>query len=193
MTPTELKKIWKKIPGEHKIIKFNSEYDDELFSCFSNLHIHNTFSFELPSWCGIYGGDKINVESSEKAIMLCKASLMNDPDSFIEILKCSNQHKVKSLGKKIKNFNQELWNEKVCFLTKKIIKKKFSNVKGLKEVLFLTKNHLIAKISPTDKNWGIGMGKDNPDSNYPTLWKGSNILGWALMEVREELLATNIN
>ena len=192
MTPNELMKIWKKIPGEHQIIKFYYE-NDELFGCFSNLYTHHTFSFVLPLWCGIYGGDKINVESSEKAIMLCKASLMNDPDSFVEILKCTDQYKIKRLGRKVKNFDPKLWDKRVCFLAKKIIKNKFSQVNGLKEILFLTKNHLIAKTSPTDKDWGIGMGKDNPDSNYPSLWYGSNILGWALMEVREELLATNIN
>ncbi|MCI9109817.1 MAG: NADAR family protein, partial [Lachnospiraceae bacterium] len=36
--------------------------------------------------------------------------------------------------------------------------------------------------------WGIGMGKTNPDAQNPLKWKGSNLLGFALTEVREQLL-----
>jgi predicted NAD-dependent protein-ADP-ribosyltransferase YbiA (DUF1768 family) len=38
-----------------------------------------------------------------------------------------------------------------------------------------------------DRIWGIGMGGDNPAAGNPAKWKGENLLGFALMEVREKL------
>ena len=32
--------------------------------------------------------------------------------------------------------------------------------------------------------WGIGLTQDNADANNPNLWKGLNLLGVALMQVR---------
>ena len=32
------------------------------------------------------------------------------------------------------------------------------------------------------------MDETNPDFEYPSKWKGVNILGWALMELRDNLL-----
>jgi ribA/ribD-fused uncharacterized protein len=41
--------------------------------------------------------------------------------------------------------------------------------------------------SPYDTVWGIGMKEDDPDCRNPRLWKGENLLGFALMDVREKL------
>jgi predicted NAD-dependent protein-ADP-ribosyltransferase YbiA (DUF1768 family) len=39
-----------------------------------------------------------------------------------------------------------------------------------------------------DAIWGIGMAADNPEITNPQNWKGLNLLGFALMEVRDELI-----
>ncbi len=41
--------------------------------------------------------------------------------------------------------------------------------------------------SPYDAIWGIGLTKDHSDANQPQNWKGLNLLGFVLMEVRDEL------
>ncbi|MEL7231218.1 MAG: NADAR domain-containing protein, partial [Pseudomonadota bacterium] len=41
--------------------------------------------------------------------------------------------------------------------------------------------------SPVDRIWGIGLAADDPDLENPYLWKGQNLLGFALMEVRDML------
>ncbi|MGL5018675.1 MAG: NADAR domain-containing protein, partial [Luteolibacter sp.] len=38
-----------------------------------------------------------------------------------------------------------------------------------------------------DRIWGIGMGKDHEHAENPLLWKGLNLLGFALMEVRKRI------
>jgi predicted NAD-dependent protein-ADP-ribosyltransferase YbiA (DUF1768 family) len=39
----------------------------------------------------------------------------------------------------------------------------------------------------TDKIWGIGLGAQNPKAWSKSTWKGQNLLGEALMVVREQL------
>ncbi len=50
-----------------------------------------------------------------------------------------------------------------------------------------TKDRILVEASPVDAIWGIGMASDNEDSNNPNKWKGLNLLGFALMEVRDEI------
>ena len=57
----------------------------------------------------------------------------------------------------------------------------------LKAYLLSTGNKIIVEASPYDKIWGIGLGKDDTDSINPEKWNGLNLLGFALMEVRDEL------
>ena len=187
ITTQNLIKTWSKIPGEHHVIAFYLE-KHPLYGCFSNFYRHYPFIFTIPDWCGLMAGFQTKIEFSEKAIMLCKASLMNDPNSFNKILVANNPSSVKELGRQVINWDQKLWDIHVCLIAKEVIEAKFTQVDGLKEVLFLTKNHLIAEATSRDKIWGVGMTEYNPDINYPSRWKGANVLGWALMEVRDKLL-----
>ena len=48
----------------------------------------------------------------------------------------------------------------------------------------------IVEAAPNDKIWGVGMDKTNENISIPALWKGTNILGWALMEARDKFKTT---
>ncbi|MEN0050216.1 MAG: NADAR domain-containing protein, partial [Bacteroidota bacterium] len=39
-----------------------------------------------------------------------------------------------------------------------------------------------------DRIWGIGLAADANNIENPDTWKGLNLLGYALMEVRDQLL-----
>ena len=41
--------------------------------------------------------------------------------------------------------------------------------------------------SPDDLIWGIGLAANNPNIKNSHLWQGTNLLGFALMEVRSLL------
>ena len=48
----------------------------------------------------------------------------------------------------------------------------------------------IVEAALNDKIWGVGMDKTNENISIPALWKGTNILGWALMEARDKFKTT---
>ena len=46
---------------------------------------------------------------------------------------------------------------------------------------------MLAEANPQDQIWGIGLEKKDPRATNPRLWRGDNLLGQALMQVRREL------
>ena len=65
---------------------------------------------------------------------------------------------------------------------------KFSQNKELLEFLIKTKQRILVEASSVDKIWGIGLGVNENQIDNPLIWKGKNLLGFALMEVRDELI-----
>jgi ribA/ribD-fused uncharacterized protein len=64
---------------------------------------------------------------------------------------------------------------------------KFSEHRNLGEYLIQTGERVLVEASPRDRIWGIGLGRDEDHVENPLLWKGLNLLGFALMEVRSRL------
>ena len=63
----------------------------------------------------------------------------------------------------------------------------FGRNESLKVVLLGTGDRILVEASPYDKIWGIGLAESNPKCKDPAQWKGLNLLGFALMEVRARL------
>ena len=116
-----------------------------------------------------------------------KARLFKDYETLEEILSAENQKEIKDLGRKIKNFNEELWNREKYEIVKSGNLAKFSQDENLKEFLLSTGDKIIVEASPYDSIWGIGMGAKDENIEDATAWKGENLLGFALMEVRDLL------
>ena len=57
----------------------------------------------------------------------------------------------------------------------------------LRNFLLSTGDKVLVEASPSDRIWGIGLGKNNPDALDPTKWRGQNLLGFALMNVRDSI------
>ncbi len=123
----------------------------------------------------------ITFNSSEQALMWSKAVLFKDTDTASKILKTSNQKDIKQLGREVKNYDDEAWSKIRYSKMVEILYEKFSQNKSLKSKLLSTQRALIYEASPLDKIWGIGSEDVN-------VIKGENLLGRALMEVRNILL-----
>ncbi len=53
--------------------------------------------------------------------------------------------------------------------------------------LSATDPKVLVEASPLDRIWGIGMTAGHPDALLPSRWRGSNLLGFALMNARGRL------
>lgn len=127
-------------------------------------------------------------QTAEHYMMARKALLFNDQEILEQILEAKTAAKAKKLGRLVKNWDQKLWESERCNIVVKGNYLKFSQHPELKEFLLQTQSRVIVEASPLDKIWGIGMGKDHESAADPVNWKGENLLGFCLMEVRDRLL-----
>ena len=138
-------------------------------------------------WLIPFSHDGIEYKSAEHFMMAEKARLFGDEEIRIQIIHSESPKKAKSLGRQVKNFDYSLWEENKYQIVKKANHLKFSQNEALKIFLKQTENKTIVEASPVDPVWGIGLAEDNPDVNNPNLWKGKNLLGFILMEIRDML------
>ncbi len=120
-------------------------------------------------------------------MMAEKARLFDDRICLNRILKSNNPGEAKKLGRTVQSFQQDVWIKHRTPIVVAGNMAKFSQNEQLKEFLVNTKTRVLVEASPVDRIWGIGLGADNPDRENPWKWKGLNLLGFALMQVREQL------
>jgi len=92
------------------------------------------------------------------------------------------------MGRRVRDFEPNIWAEHCFDIVCEGNFYKFSQHSDLKSFLLNTKDRVLVEASPVDRIWGIGMAQDHEHAENPRLWKGSNLLGFALMEVREQLV-----
>lgn len=144
-------------------------------SCFSQWWLSN-FIFSGMQFC-----------CAEQWMMAQKAALFNDKKILESILDSTSPKEMKSLGKKINRFNENTWNENKYSIVLFGSYLKFSQNSQLKSFLLETEDTVIVEASPYDKIWGIGLKAEDPDAYNPEKWNGENLLGFALMEVRDAI------
>lgn len=145
----------------------------------------------LGNWypCGFIK-DGISYVHTEQYMMAQKALLFDDQEIFAAIMKETSPKKCKALGRKVRHFDNSVWNrekEKIMFDG---CYAKFSQNADLKEFLLSTGDKILAEASPLDRIWGIGLSADNPKATDPNAWPGQNLLGKTLMKVRDRLKTT---
>ena len=153
---------------------------------------HNFILF----WGGVYSQwcpskfkiDGVEYNTAEQYMMAKKALLFGDYEILAEIMSTKNPATQKDCGKRVKNFNKEVW-ETYCrkYVYDGNYAKFTQNPKMLAE-LMATGDKEIVEASPEDKIWGIGLDENNPLAWDKDTWKGTNWLGIAIMEVRAKLI-----
>lgn len=125
--------------------------------------------------------------TAEHYMMAGKARLFGDQEILEKILKTSSPQQAKSLGRKIKNFDHILWDKHKYEIVKQGNLLKFSQNPEFKDFILSTSEKVLVEASPYDRIWGIGMLETDSRAENPLQWNGENLLGFALMEVRDEL------
>lgn len=131
----------------------------------------------------------IRFQNSEAAFMFLKAKTFGD-DVIADLIAYVDQSpwSTKKMGRRINSYDEDKWAEvredamfAACYA-------KFSQNPKLKAELLSTGSKLLVEASPVDKIWGIGLAPNDPRARNVNTWKGLNLLGKILMEVRAVLV-----
>lgn len=128
----------------------------------------------------------VKFNCAEQYMMYQKALLFKDLDTAKLIMEATHPREQQRLGRIVKNYNQEIWDAHKYQIVYKGNYNKFKQNKEDLEWLIATEGTLV-EASPVDTVWGIGLGKDNPLIHDEKNWRGQNLLGKVLTEVRETL------
>lgn len=153
--------------------------------CFHNIDEENGY---LSNWyLSDFVIDGVIYSSVEQYMMYIKATTFVDMDIANKIMVTNDVSVIKSLGRSVSNYNESIWNnirERVVY---DALLAKFSQNEDLKRLLLDTGDSILVECAVKDSIWGIGLSMTNPNRYDKSKWKGKNLLGKALMKVREKL------
>ena len=129
----------------------------------------------------------IRYHTTEQYMMAGKALLFKDDEVYQEIMTADNPRDYKKLGRKIRGFEQERWDDRKYDIVVEGNKAKFGQNPELADFLLSTGDAILVEASPYDKIWGIGLDREQAKKGSVDQWQGENLLGCALMEVRDWL------
>ncbi len=144
-------------------------------SCLSQWH---PSSFEV---------DGKRYATAEHYMMAGKARLFGDREIEAKILASDDPREAKGLGRKVRGFEAARWQQACVGIVVDGNVAKFTQHRKLRAFLLGTGETILVEASPLDTIWGIGLGKENPKALDPRSWRGTNLLGFALMDVRGKL------
>lgn len=125
--------------------------------------------------------------TAEQFMMAEKARIFGDEETRNKIMDSNNPFDHKKLGRTVKGFVGEIWDAQKFDIIVKGNKAKFSQNQPLAEYLLSTGNAILAEASPYDRIWGIGLDREDAKLGTVSDWQGENLLGCALMCVRDWL------
>lgn len=123
----------------------------------------------------------------EQYMMAQKAILFKDTNTLRKILTSYDPRSIKAYGREVKNFDPVKWGENKSRIVFEGNMAKFRQNQTLMEKLLSTGDKILVEASPYDKIWGIGMRASEASKADPAQWRGEDLLGFALMQVRDEL------
>jgi ribA/ribD-fused uncharacterized protein len=129
----------------------------------------------------------VTYKTAEHWMMAEKARLFGDTEMLAEIIEAPGPHEAKKLGRKVRNFEADVWSAKCFEIVVAGNVEKFRQNAEVLEFLLSTGNTILVEAAPRDQIWGIGLGEHNERARDPAQWRGRNLLGFALTEVRMRL------
>ncbi len=123
----------------------------------------------------------------EQYMMAKKAELFGDIEVRDQIMATSNPREQKALGRKVKGFKEDTWNDVACMIVYAGNYCKFTQDERLLQSLLATDDKTLVEASPYDKIWGIGMGEEDPRCQSRDTWDGKNWLGETLTKLKKDL------
>lgn len=163
-------------------MKKNIETDTHVY--FYTNEFSNFYKCEIPYVTPLY---HITFYSSEQLFMYLKAVYFDDPIAIEKLLKKVSPEEAKKIGRSVQNYDDAKWNSIRLNMMIDAVYHKFSNNPRLKQKLLDTGEKILVEASKTDDIWGVGLAASDPLILDKRNWKGRNLLGEALMQVRNKL------
>ncbi|MFF5180198.1 NADAR family protein [Micromonospora sp. NPDC000316] len=138
-------------------------------------------------WTVSFMIDGLLFATAEHYMMWRKATLFGDDATAERVLAAPHPHAAKALGGRVVGFDQRIWDQHRFDIVVAGNLAKFGQHAELREFLVGTGRRVLVEASPLDQVWGIGLAREDPVASDPARWQGLNLLGFALMHVRDAL------
>lgn len=153
--------------------------------CFHNLEEENGY---LSNWyLSDFIVDGMTFSSMEQYMMYQKACLFHDEEIAKSIMQTRDVAKIKALGRRVRHFDDEIWVKSREQIVYKGVLQKFYQNPEIQKRLLETGNDPIAECAVNDRIWGIGLSMTDENRFFESKWRGQNLLGKILMQVRNDL------
>jgi len=136
-------------------------------------------------WAAPFEVEGNRFASAEHWMMAEKARLFNADDIYKQILNSKSPGAAKALGRQVSSFDEAIWNAVKYDIVVQGNYHKFTQHEDLGAFLKGTGKRVLVEASPVDKIWGVGLAQDDERIESPSKWRGENMLGFALMSVRD--------
>ena len=140
----------------------------------------NGYEWLAQNWICEFTVDTDTYCCMEQYMMAKKARLFLDGDSEKSIMLSNDPKEIVRLGRNIANFNEDIWNKVKYSIALNGNYAKFLQNEQLKKRLFETKDSILVQVDENDTIWSVRRENGS--------YVGENYLGFAIMEVRDELM-----
>jgi ribA/ribD-fused uncharacterized protein len=131
--------------------------------------------------------DGLTFRTAEHYMMWRKAMLFGDSATADRILAAVHPRDAKMLGRGVSGFDDRKWVAERFEIVVAGSTAKFEQNPELVTFLRGTGDRVLVEASPTDRVWGIGLAASDERASVPARWRGLNLLGFALMQARQQL------
>lgn len=138
-------------------------------------------------WPAPFVVDGVTYPAAEHWMMAEKARLFGDVDVLETILTARTAAAAKAAGRAVRGYSEDAWEAVRYEVVVAGNLAKFSQHADLGRYLVSTGDRVLVEASPLDRVWGIGLAEGDEAAASPSRWRGRNLLGFALMDVRERL------
>lgn len=131
--------------------------------------------------------DGVHFTSAEQYIMYRKCTIFGDQISADAILATDDTAVQQKIGRKAKGYNGDVWAGMRQLVAVRGLLAKFSQNEELKQKLIETGDAWLVECAHSDTIWACGIRLNEKEQYDTGKWRGQNLLGFALMEVRSIL------
>ena len=153
--------------------------------CFHNPDEENGY---LSNWyLSHFTVNGIDFSSMEQFMMYQKAMYFHDAEKAQHILATDDVSLIKEYGRQVAGYKESIWNGIRQIVIYEGLIAKFSQNSVLCKKLLDTQDAILAECAVKDLIWGIGLSMKDAKRLEIAQWRGQNLLGYALMMVRNRL------